>query len=147
MGRLRDREIVRFWTVSLNLSIPLSRLWIKPPQLHRFDNSFNGNRIGGGAEVAFPAGGDADHHIEIVQQLLLHVTAHFAFIPEEGLQALHPLKITDHHTAGITENVWNDGDALVEEDLIGFGRGGAVGALGNNAGADRTGILFGDLPL
>ena len=55
--------------------------------------------------------------------------------PHEGLQALHPFEVGNDHAAGVAENVGNDEDlvpALVEDE-VGFGRGRAVRAFGQDA--------------
>ena len=66
----------------------------------------------------------------------------FGFAPEEVLQVLDPFEVGDDDAAGVAKDVRDDEDFLptLEEDLVGIGGGGAVGALGENAALEAGGV-------
>ena len=72
----------------------------------------------------------------------------FGFAPEEALQVLHPLEVGDHHAARVAQHVGDDEDvrSLIQNG-VGFGRGRAVGGLGEDAALDFAGVGSGDLAL
>ena len=66
------------------------------------------------------------------------------FLPEVALAVLHPLKVAGGYAAGVGQNVGHDEDALLGQDLVGHGGGGAVGALHHDARLDLVGVAAGD---
>src|SRR5215471_13819000 len=72
--------------------------------------------------------------------------SHFAFRPEKRLQTLHPFKIRNDHTTGITENIRDHEDLVPAfiENQIRIGRGRAVGTLSENTTFKFAGIFAGN---
>src|SRR5690606_11823537 len=66
----------------------------------------------------------------------------FLLGPVEAGEVLHPLEIADRDAAGIGQDVGNDQGAVGGKNVVGFGGGGAVGALDDDLGAYRVGIVF-----
>ena len=64
--------------------------------------------------------------------------------PEVAHAVLHPLEVAGGDAAGVGEDVGNDEDLLVGEDLVGDGRGRAVGAFAEDLAAERSALLAGD---
>src|ERR1700677_4115825 len=64
--------------------------------------------------------------------------------PEVAHAVLHPLEVAGGDAAGIGEDVGDDEDALVGEDLVGDGGGGAVGAFAEDFATDSVGVFAGD---
>ena len=60
-------------------------------------------------------------------------------------EVLHPLEVADRHAAGVADHVGHHQHAALGEDVVGLGRGRAVGALEHQLGADAAGALGGDL--
>src|SRR5258707_1956251 len=74
---------------------------------------------------------DIPDHSVISLHRVLELSIHFELAPGLHPLVLNPLVIADRHTAGVGNDVRNQVDAALGEDLIPFGSGGPVGALGN----------------
>ena len=69
------------------------------------------------------------------------------FLPEEGLQVLHPFEVGHDHAAGVGEDVWHHENAALVEDRVGFRRDGGVGAFGDQPGSNAPRVVASDLVL
>src|SRR5262249_42501959 len=65
-------------------------------------------------------------------------------LPEVSLAVLDPLEVGGGDAAGVGQDVRDDEDALVGEDLVRGGGGGAGGAFADDFGLDAGGVLAGD---
>src|SRR3954451_832420 len=75
----------------------------------------------------------------------LELGIHIQLIPEERLQALHPLEIADRHAARIGKNIWYDGDPAILENRVGIGRCWAVRALHDHRSLNAWRVQLGEL--
>ena len=78
---------------------------------------------------------------------LLEAAIHDLFCPEVAHAVLHPLEVGDRHAAGVGEDVGHDEDAFRLENLVGIGRGRAVGTLDDDLGLNARSVGRGDLVL
>jgi hypothetical protein len=69
------------------------------------------------------------------------------FVPEEGLQVLHPLEVRDDHTPCVGDHVRHHGDPSLLEDRVGVRGHGPVCRLQDQFRLDAAGILRSDLVL
>ena len=74
------------------------------------------------------------HVLEGLDQDLLLLLENLSFGPEELLEVLHPFEVRDGDSASAGKDVGDQEDALVPEDLVGFGGGGGAGALDDERG-------------
>src|SRR5262249_27020588 len=81
------------------------------------------------------------HLMKCLQYQLFQLVVDLLLAPQELLNILHPFEIGDGDAAGVAEDVGDDEDIAVFENRVGLRRGGAVGALGEDAAAQLGGVL------
>ena len=104
----------------------------------------DGQHVGCDAVVDVVVSGVGDDVVEAVGHDVVEALVDFGFGPEVAHAVLHPLEVAGGDAAGVGEDVGDDEDALVGEDLVGDGGGGAVGAFAEDLAADAVGVLAGD---
>src|SRR6266851_4699286 len=107
----------------------------------------DGEQIGAHAQVGLLLGGFTLHSMESTRHDGFEPVIDFVFGPEEALQVLHPLEVTDGDTTGIGHDVGDDCDAAIIEDTISLGCGWAVGGFNNQAGLYAWSVSRGQLVL
>src|SRR5205823_807617 len=114
------------------------------PQLGYFGYAGDGEHVSAGAHVYVAVGGGLVHVLEGALHDALQLLVDFVLGPVVALDILRPLEIGYGHAAGVRQNVGEDHDALLEQDMVGLGRGRAVGGLGDHLGLNATGVAAGD---
>src|SRR5437879_3079608 len=106
--------------------------------------AIDGQHVGCDAVVDTMILGVRDDVVEAFGHDVVEALVDLGLGPEVAHAVLDPLEVAGGDAAGVGEDVGDDEDALVREDLVGDGGGGAVGALAENFAADALGVLAGD---
>src|SRR6266436_8248349 len=101
----------------------------------------DGENHGAGARRHVMLAHGVHHFVEGTHHDLPQALVYFLAIPEEAFLVLHPLEIADRDTAGVGQDVWENGDAAPGEDLVGMRGGGAVRGFRDDAGLDGFGVV------
>src|SRR5947209_14478221 len=87
------------------------------------------------------------HAVECIGHLVGELDANLVAVPEQPAEILHPLEVGHGHTAGVREDVRDDGNATVGEDRVGLERRRAVRALDDELRMHAAGVFAGELVL
>ena len=71
---------------------------------------------------------------------LLELRVDDRLAPVVAVEVLDPLEVADRHAAGVAQDVRDQEHAVLGQDLVGVGRGRAVGGLGDERGLDVAGV-------
>ena len=85
------------------------------------------------------------HGIEAVDHDFLETLVYRSYVPKVAHSVLDPFEIGNGDPSGIRQNIRDNEYFFVEENVIGLGCRGTIGALANNLGFDAAGIFAGDL--
>src|SRR2546421_3535888 len=87
------------------------------------------------------------HAVECIGHLVRELEANLLAVPEQATEILHPLEVGHGYTAGVREDVRDDGNATVGEDRVGLERRRAVRALDDELRVHAAGVFAGELVL
>ena len=104
----------------------------------------DGEHVGCDAVVYVVGLGIVDYVAEALGHDVVEALVDFGLGPEVAHAILDPLEVAGGDASGVGEDVGDDEDALVAEDLVGDGGGGAVGAFAEDLAADTFGVFAGD---
>src|SRR5437660_1373477 len=117
------------------------RLWIDPSNHRRVGNPLHGKRVGGQAHVDSLVHRGVKDVVEGARDDVMQLGVDLLFLPEEGLEVLHPLEVGDDHASSVGDDVGDEEYAAVVQDGIGVGRDRRVGAFGDQAGTDPRSVV------
>src|SRR5256885_3849863 len=131
ISRLAPRPLCR-WRASASLRRCPSarRLGVYASRERGLGDPADRNHVRGRAHVDLVLLGHVEHVVEGLHHYLFQARVDRGLAPEQVLEVLHPLEVAHRDAAGVAEDVRDEEHALLVEDPIGFGRGGAVRGLG-----------------
>src|SRR5712692_3455769 len=123
------------------------RLWIDSPDCRCVRHALYRQRVSREAHVDALVDRGVEDLVERPRDHMVQLGVDLLFLPEEGLQVLHPFEVGHDHAAGVGDDVGHDEDPSLVQDRVRLRGDRGVGTFGDEAGANPGRVLLGDLVL